>query len=149
MHFTFYFFTSYLLPFTNCSFLFSCYSKSLIYSILSRCIFATSYKLQHSLKFSFSNICLYHTKGTKGNGAPLQKTIDTFFEQVTMFLCSVKFLLLTPVCFLCNIKLLFFFFRHKIVFCATSIFFALFRILYHCHIFLLSHSSKNLIRCQK
>lgn len=139
MHFTFYFFTSYLLPFTNCSFLFSCYSKSLIYSILSRCIFATSYKLQHSLKFSFSNICLYHTKGTKGNGAPLQKTIDTFFEQVTMFLCSVKFLLLTPVCFLCNIKLLFFSFDTKSFFVQHQFFlhcleYYIIVIYFYCHI---------------
>ena len=138
MHFTFYFFTSYLLPFTNCSFLFSCYSKSLIYSILSRCIFATSYKLQHSLKFSFSNICLCHTKGTKGK-TKCRKQLIHLLEQVGMFLCSVKFLLLTPVCFLCNIKLLFFSFDTKLFFVQHQFFlhcleYYIIIIYFYCHI---------------
>ena len=60
--------------------------------------------------------------------------INTFLLKQNYFLCNVKLFISTQNYFPCNTKFLFW----------TS-----FRMLCHGHIFLWSHSNKNIIKCQK
>ena len=110
------------------------------------------------------------------NMAPFRKKLITFLKTIFFFLCSIILLLSTRntffvqlQLFFCNIKYIFeqhqlafvdtrlLFLQHQAFFstqncfsCKTKFLFCtLSRMLYHSDMFSLSHSNKNIVTCQK